>query len=116
MVRSPGAWRYAKPMTKACAGSATRRRVAAISSTLPDVLEGPNRDQRNGQVMAEKMPASAAVMGVGVIFMSGAMLGHDQREAHACGQHGHCSRCGKPEDANPVRFNALDELSVLFGE
>ena len=35
--------------------------------TVPSAAELPNRAHSNGQAMAEKMPASAAVTGVGVI-------------------------------------------------
>lgn len=64
----PEAWLRPKPTTKACAGRAITSNVMTTTSTVPDDVELPNRAHSNGQTMAEKTPASAAVTGVGEMF------------------------------------------------
>ena len=76
-----------KPTTKACAGRAMTSSMTSISSRLPAVAALPNRDHIGGQTIAENTPASAAVTGVGVIFMRGLL------RLWRCGRR----RCGQAE-------------------
>ena len=70
----PDAWLRPKPTTNACAGSAITSRVMSTTSTVPEDVELPNRAHSNGQTIAEKMPASAAVTGVGEMFTEGPIV------------------------------------------
>ncbi|MBP6749494.1 MAG: hypothetical protein KA144_07640 [Xanthomonadaceae bacterium] len=64
VLASLGAWLRRKPTTNACAGNATTIKNAAIAA----MLSFPDFDQSIGITIAAKTPASAAVIGVGVMF------------------------------------------------
>ncbi len=75
--------------------------VESTNSTLPGEPEFPKRDHSNGQTMAEKTPANAAVMGVGAIFTWGvARLNVGQLECEK-----HCRPRTEPTNARRTLAN-----------
>ena len=59
-----------KPSTKACAGNATSTIVPSMSHKLPMAAAPWKKGQISGHVKPEKIPASAAVTGVGSRFIA----------------------------------------------